>query len=422
MADNFYTQTDWMNAGLYAGNKIKETLCLNPDIQQRFPGIDWVPDKSLQGYNCPLALRDCADAAGHCKFMTKEACLAQSGDFKDQGSGKKPYLEWHPELKGSETTQGQQIGKCILGNFALRDWCENPHSRRAGQFVPGVTNVPPFDYDQTTGICSMTKPYCDYMGVGFTKKNDDLFKETGLSLPDCHEGTWQKLAEKVTGKVLFRGMKRGLLTKFLKDAVESGTVGLGPYSYYKFIQKTMNGDFEDDLGINKDYSGIEDFVHEDKLKQDKVKEGIQKFREAFRENMERGIQSMKILPSVGHSQIKDITAVCDPKAMLKKQFLVKDFGGDGVNLYLITWNEDYMKDNPESKLVQYGFICDELAKSGLPIVKKGKYKAVALTKTNTQNNKFLRRVYLIYAFPDWIFSFFSNAIVDTQLLNEILKD
>ncbi len=414
--NNYYTTTDYAHASKFAVYKIREDLCLNPDIKKQLPGTDWVPNKFLQDFSCPLGLPRCDEAAGSCKFLTKDSCLAQSGDFKNQGQGEKPYLEWHPELEGAKTATGEKIGKCILGNFALRDWCENPHSRRAGQFVAGVTNTPPFHYNQTTGNCEMTKDYCDYMGIGFTDRNDDYYKETGIDVPDCHESTVQKIAEKITGKVLFRGFKRGLFTKFLKDFSKS-LLEPGPLTFYDFVKKTADGEFADDLGMNKDYSGIEDY----KSKEGMAGERMAHFKEGFMKSMEKEIKNMKVPAPSGAGPFQNLTAVCDPRAISEKKLLAPDFGGPGVNLYFITWNEGYLDKNPGTKPFQFGFLCDELEKAGLPIVKKDGYRAVRLTKENTKDDRFFRRIYLVYAYPDWTFSFLGNTMVDTNLLNYILQ-
>ncbi len=416
MGDNFYTQTDFMEAAKFASYKIREDLCRNPKVKKNLPGTDWVPNKFLQDFYCPLGVSGCDEAAGNCKFLTKDSCLAQSGDFKDQGQGTKPYLEWHPELVGAKTSSGENIGKCVMGNFSLRDWCENPHSRRAGQFVAGVTNVPPFNYNQTTGICEMTKDYCKYMGVGYTDRNDDYFKETGIAVPDCHEGTFQKIAEKITGKVLFRGFKRGLFTKFLKDFAEDMLLP-GPLTYYEWIKKTSDGQFADDLGMHKDYSGIEDYRSEEDI----TREGLARFREEFRRSMAEGIKGMKVPAPSGTGPFKDLTVVCDPRAMSEKKLTAPGFGGPGVDLYFVTWSGGYLDKNPGAKPFQLGFLCGELERAGLPIVKKDGYKAVRLTKENTKGDRFLRRVYLVYAHPDWALSFLGNILADTSLLNYILQ-
>jgi hypothetical protein len=74
-----------------------------------------------------------------------------------------------------------EYGLCILGNHALRLWCEQPISRclpqpdgtfsasctttsGGKQNMPGVTNVEPFIYNDQTGLCHMSHGYCQNFG------------------------------------------------------------------------------------------------------------------------------------------------------------------------------------------------------------------------------------------------------------------
>jgi len=95
--------------------------------------------------------------------------------------------------------------------------------------------------------------------VGYTDKNDDYYRETGINVPDCHISGTQKFFEKyVTGKVLFRGFKRGLFQKFLKDLALNVIWKPTPIMFYEFIKKTKDGEFADELGMNQDYSDVKE--------------------------------------------------------------------------------------------------------------------------------------------------------------------
>ena len=73
--------------------------------------------------------------------------------------------------------------------------------------------------------------------------------------------------------------------------------------------------------------------------------------------------------------------------------------------------------------IKFGFLSDELKKykNNINIVNKNGYKHAILTKNNTKDDKFLRRIFLVYAFPEWTYSFLGNNIINSELLNFHLK-
>lgn len=137
-------------------------------------------------------------------------------------------------------------GRCILGNWPLKQWCENPPSRckpddDTGKYppmcngsskAPGVVDVPAFEYNDQTGSCHITKPYCDYYKIdyeggagGCTKDSDcggDDYKQTchkknatdttGTCVgpnSDCKISSGQKVGEFIMGATIFRYFKDG---------------------------------------------------------------------------------------------------------------------------------------------------------------------------------------------------------------------
>jgi len=127
----------------------------------------------------------------------------------------------------------QKAGRCIVGNFLLRQWCEEPQSRckatdgkyppgcKDSESSPGITDVPPFYYNQDNGMCYMTKDYCDRFGLDYSKTKkctttsdcdpgDNCFQNYCIGEgSECTETTGQKIGEMVLGKTIFRLFKTG---------------------------------------------------------------------------------------------------------------------------------------------------------------------------------------------------------------------
>lgn len=192
-------------------------------------------------------------AAGHCVFATPDACTTygmvpftcncgtygnSDGDCQPKPKKDlKPYLEWHEDLDTGK-------GKCVLGNFTLKQWCEYPCTRckknkdtgkyppscHAGPHSRGVTDVPPFFYDDNTSQCYMTKEYCDWYAMDYsmdscsgddpnectTKYGPGHYCNTRTPNPHCtgpgahcYVPGGDKVAEFLVGKTLFYMMKKG---------------------------------------------------------------------------------------------------------------------------------------------------------------------------------------------------------------------
>lgn len=91
-------------------------------------------------------------------------------------------------------------GRCVYGNYLLRQWCENPKSRcqanedgsypeecAGGPNARGVTDVPPYAYDTSSGKCFITQPYCENFDRDF---NGRRCSRNSQCRPDeiCHAG------------------------------------------------------------------------------------------------------------------------------------------------------------------------------------------------------------------------------------------
>ena len=214
MGTNLPTNLDNIRAMLYALTRVNKSACKD----------SWVLDSKHQQYPCPQGVKDCD--FGHCKVGSKARCQELSATPYNDETGEdwpletcvdatsvcpdgkkcmetqdengdsifkcvepKMYLEWR------EPDASNPNGRCIYGNFPLRKWCKHPSKRRDSP-IPGVTNVPPFRYEEDTGKCFITPQYCDYMKVDWNAEN----QECELSV-----GDW--IGEFFLGRTIFRGIK-----------------------------------------------------------------------------------------------------------------------------------------------------------------------------------------------------------------------
>jgi hypothetical protein len=188
---NFYRKSCSTDDECYVG-KCKDGRCTcSTDADCGI--LNCIPDPESKTGDVVCGYNPGTVAAGHCVFTNETACLAQSqlpydcsacgpqgnipSECIQKSDSKFPYLEWRPGGKGAT---GVSAGTCIAGNFALRQWCENPCSRcakssdgsfpsmcKSGQDTQGVSDVPPFFYDRHKGACYMTHDYCDRYGLSF---------------------------------------------------------------------------------------------------------------------------------------------------------------------------------------------------------------------------------------------------------------
>lgn len=211
-------------------------------------GMKCIPDpNSPQDLICGYAP---STVAGHCIFNNEMSCLAQGQlpytcDCGPHGNNvgscttlpkeqlNKSYTEWH-----IDPTTNQ--GTCVMGNFALRQWCENPCTRCAlntstnsyppectqGNTTMGVTNVPPFYYDRHSGTCYMTFDYCDHYAFKYNQNscssdadcpNPGSTCDLSALKPHCvgpgaacYLTKGEQAAEFVVGRTLFYMFKKGV--------------------------------------------------------------------------------------------------------------------------------------------------------------------------------------------------------------------
>ena len=187
------TSLDTTHAVMYALDRLLYEKC-------KGSGLSRVELDMHRTYPCPDGVPQCHHST--CDITTREACKRESMD--GIGGSCNARNPCNPPLKCVhrscvDTTKPYlefQNGKCIYGDLAFRLMCERPKQRRKVH-VAGVTDVPPFDYNETTGKCNITKAYCDRMGVSYSDTNKDCYRTVG-----------QQIGELFTGKTIFRAIRK----------------------------------------------------------------------------------------------------------------------------------------------------------------------------------------------------------------------
>jgi hypothetical protein len=279
---------------------------------------------------------------------------------------KNSYTEWHHD-KNDENG-----GKCVLGNFILRQWCENPQSRctidkKTGKYPPGcegsgsepgVTDVPAFLYDANKSACYMTHDYCKAYAMDYNMEhhkctNDAKCQEqnpnwycrttnqggfcTGPE-SECYLPKGAKIAKTMVGKSLFFMFRKGF-NACKKDKNEGFEL---PKTDDEYLMETVKM-------ANKEFDGIDQVV---------------------------GMNG-------------------ETMYMKRKIMLKKDFAGDGINLYLILWKK--------SGKATVGFLADEVQKKYPSLIEKhydGRHITIDRDEIGQNNN--IKRMYLTIGSKSWM--------------------
>lgn len=235
------TTLDNLNAIMYALDRIKKERCL--DEVKNTPGLEYRAENRKRMYPCPKGLVGCEH--GRCVIATEKLCKNKSvTPFDSRGNelngfpcakkdpkcpkgqlcgkndkcyDKKPYLEFRD-------------GKCVYGNFALRRWCQFPDSRgESGRHPDTGTPYNPFDYNERSGKCSITREYCE-------RDMQTSFKVDDRGRPTCYAKTGEKVGTFFLGKTIFRGIKGYYSKNYYKGDGAQTAVQL----YKNFAGKGVN--------------------------------------------------------------------------------------------------------------------------------------------------------------------------------------
>jgi hypothetical protein len=406
MNDNYgvATNADYLHAWAYANDQVNKMKCEDPEIIENICGkdntcIQWVEDQKERIYpypsnyylntcdkdnDCTMGFckngkctcykdTDCKNGlecipnpdspaelicgyapqsySGHCKFTNAKACIDQ-GDLPYTCTDKtcmnkkdlsKSYTEWHIDPQTKE-------GKCVLGNFVLRQWCENPQSRctidkktnsyppgcTSGGDTPGVTDVPPFFYDINTSACYLTHDYCDHYGMHYNK-------DTCSSSADCPDGNYCYTPQNSVNSYCV-GPDSNC---YLSSGEKAAQFFLGRTLWYMFKKGTICK---------------ENYTHN---------------------------------PELTCSQ-------ADPTHMKDKRLLRKNFGGPGIHLYIITWH---------SGKTIVGFDGSEVEKVYPDMVEnhpEGKF--ICISKEDAKKDKYVKRMYFTIMSKGWMTDLISSTL------------
>ncbi len=284
------TALDLLNAILYANSRLKKEKCeelartgfkvkkeTTPPSEVLISDIHWRDDTKggkETSYYCPPGLTGGCDH-GHCVFgrtgcgqvsniffgsKKKETTTPKGGETgTSPGTNDSfPYTEWRDNPTPTASKQpvkpsSEPEGKCILGDYPFMNWCSKPKSRNTGN-VPGVTDVTPFAYDNSTGRCHVTKGYCDGMGMNCdtldnppkvcSGSGSGSGTDNGCCSGCSVSGTQRFFEDFVVGRTLFRTYKR-ISDRLLKDNISligrdfAGTgINLYVYTYKPVVYKT----------------------------------------------------------------------------------------------------------------------------------------------------------------------------------------
>lgn len=257
------TTLDNLNATMYALDRIRKERCL--EKVKTTPGLEYKPEDNKRMYPCPRGVGACEH--GRCVITTKSLCKSKSmTPFDSEGN----ELTGLPCAKESKCPEGQvcgknkkcydrkpylefRDGKCVYGNFALRRWCQFPASRgESGKHPNSGALFNPFNYDENTGKCSITKEYCE-------QDMETSFKIDDQGRPTCYETTGEKVGTFFLGRTIFRGIKGAFSGDYYRQGVQlyKNFAGEGVSLYLKdgmigFQEEEIRGKYPEVFNQNGD--------------------------------------------------------------------------------------------------------------------------------------------------------------------------
>lgn len=294
------------------------------------------------------------------------------------------------------------VGQCILGNFINKQWCENPQSRCApddsGNFPSecqgsstqkGVTDVPPFFYNNKIGQCFMTKDYCTFFDLDIYSGKSctpQIGPDGEFTKSTCTNTPWDICYPRQDsgGKI---GDCTGPGAKCSPSAGES----FGEFLVGKTLFAAFSGKHCDlykhphELAKSKEQSKVQDTDWKNKL--------LNIFKQFAN------------LP-------KTLETIADPSLVESKKLLQKDFT-PGINLYLITWK-------PEADIkpanIRVGFDVNQVRNKYPQIIyKRNGLLYIKINKKDITNDKALKRLYLALGTLDWMTINISNMFLNSKI-------
>ena len=281
--------------------------------------------------HCIFANQNICESKGALPYTCDEnrKCTMQDQDWLNTHS----YTEWHTDENGEN-------GTCIMGNYLLRQWCENPPSRDPNN---SDTNIPPFFYDKSKGQCYMTNDYCQFYGQDY-------------NMPDCSNA-----ADCGKGNYCYSSTK------------SSTCVGPGASCYLppgqEFTQDYIVGKTLFYMFKTGNFTCKERYTDED-----------------YKELAEDITREFKKVPETAF-------ALADSKYIVNPVKIYNNFAGPDIHLYMIFWKSG--KSN-------VGFLADEVEKKYPKLVKTlppGKF--IIIYKNDLGDDKNIKRIFLTINSKGW---------------------
>lgn len=403
------TTLDYLHATMYAINKTHKDKCLNQDLLKILPGMIWKDTPNNQLYPCPENLKDCQ--SGKCTINQDLCKKISQSPFNPDGSDIitsdcktdndcnnlpykarcgdnnkcapiNPYVVWNPD-----------INKCVYGNSALKKWCEVP-STRDTEKVPGLTNVPPFYFNEDTSKCYITKQYCDFMDTKYNKKscNTDTDCATTKKWVTDKVCSWDSSKAKCKSsdpdttcsyQYKFGDMTLSQSCRVDRDSTNSSAPGdkcvngycVGTGSECKTTSSEEAGQF---------FLGKTIYRFFDEAVKGKMNCGA---KEGFQYNQ------------------KELKVLADQKFIKNKNKIGDNFGGEGINLYTFEWDDKIHSESINNlKINDIGFLSDEIEKFYPELIKKNEnnIKYISISVEQVKLNPKYKRIYIISTSNKWV--------------------
>ena len=414
-----------------------------------------------------------------CVVQTKEFCdnistYPYNGCEFDKNKGKAPYLEWQNTagrceinqncMENSECVNGkctcqpgvvdcpgnseciggfcetspekpleERPGRCVMGNMAFRNWCENPVCRCQKSDTDcqnDLKNLSPFHYEEGLGKCFISKPYC---------RNSDLNYLTGLPCNPKNPNDNASTYSKCVGDGIYKGGPLGLDGPGPETKQYCGWTSDKPLDWKgdsggSCMHIPHEGPYNDHTCLESNVAGETQYVCVGPGSQCYVGLGQQvgeflvgKFLFAFfdsafrgedlpacfqggtfdpdsKENFEMPSVKPEFIEKV-HSKMKQVPETqkvfVDPKYIKSKKLIMPNFVRDkktqeGLNLYLIDW-----KRNPYTSEKEIGFDFYEIKRRIPRLIETiNGEKFIVLNKND--KNKEVRKMASTYGLKNFI--------------------
>lgn len=450
-----YTVLDSMMANQYAEARINNDIFNNSTIMNRIykengdKSFIFIEDKKYKSWNDYSNISDvdqckndkdcktdlgqvCMPGINKCGFTTntvkpgifhinnKNLCLKKSKmPIKCAGSDcvsvtGAVYTEWR-DLKDLDSDAKDRLpdemsGLCIRGNWALREYTENPIYR--GSMTGINKDTTSFDehlnYDPSRGKVYLTKEFCRKYDTKFASGNCGIqtgtdsdgkptYKKDNTKCPinstcvTCVDGLYACSERSCTTNDKSKCMDNEKCSTELctGDNCESEGVCTDEYSNCYTSRGQDVGEFLFGKTLFRMFDTGKFYCPKDTKKD--VKENFE--QNNFQNRIKNIFSAFDKFPET-------VIKLADVNFMNTKSLASKDFAGKGINLYIINWK----KNEGIESYNDVGFIADEIQSVYPHIIKiKNGKKYINISKKDIKDNN-LKRIFLSANSGNWLLS------------------